>query len=73
MKNKPASIRRQLLVWVLGALALGAPVLLLAAYALTLTEINEVLDDSLRQTALLLADRDLAAALPSAPLSGAPA
>jgi signal transduction histidine kinase len=35
-----------------------------------LHEINEVLDDSLKQTALLLADRDLATALPSQPGAG---
>ena len=61
------SIRRQLMVWVLGALCIGAPVLVLAAYLLSLGEIDEVLDDSLRQTALLLADRDLAGAFPPLP------
>jgi signal transduction histidine kinase len=61
------SIRRQLMVWVLGALSLAAPVLVLAAYLLTLGEIDEVLDDSLQQSALLLADRDLAGALPTQP------
>jgi len=63
------SIRRHLLVWVLGALGVGALVLVFAAYKLTLDEMNEVLDDSVRQTALLLADRDLAGALPDAPLA----
>ena len=61
------SILRRLLFWVLGALSLGAPLLVIAAYLLTLTEIDETLDDSLRQTALLLADRDLARALPTEP------
>ena len=64
---RPPSIRRQLMVWVIGALALSAPVLVLVAYLLSLAEVDEVLDDSLRQTALLLADRDLASALPTQP------
>lgn len=54
------SLRRHLMVWVLGALSVGALILVLAAYLMSLGEINETLDDSLRQTALLLADRDLA-------------
>jgi two-component system, OmpR family, sensor kinase len=64
------SIRRRLMIWVLGALSLGAPLLVFAAYLLTLAEIDEVLDDSLRQTALLLADRDLARTLPAEPAAG---
>ena len=64
--NQP-SIRRQLVIWVLGALSLAAPAFVLAAYLLTLREIDEVLDDSLRQTALLLADRDLAGVFPIQP------
>jgi len=63
----PPSIRRQLMAWVLGSLSAGGLVLLLAAFWLTRDEIDEVLDDSLRQTALLLADRDLAGALPTSP------
>jgi signal transduction histidine kinase len=47
------------MIWVLGALFLSAPALALAAYWLTLNEIDELLNDSLKQTALLLADRDL--------------
>jgi len=61
------SIRRRLIVWTLGVLGIGMPLLLVAAYLITLGEIDEVLDDSLRQTALLLADRDLVAALPVVP------
>jgi two-component system OmpR family sensor kinase len=61
------SLRRQLMIWVLGALSLGAVVLVISAYFLTLHEIDEVLDDSLQQTALLLADRDLEGALPVHP------
>lgn len=64
---KPPSIARQLMVWVIGALCVGAPVLVLAAYLMSLGEIDEVLDDSLQQTALLLADRDLAGAFPTQP------
>ena len=61
------SIRRRLMIWVLGALCLGAAILVFAAYLMTLGEIDEVLDGSLLQTALLLADRDLARALPAEP------
>ncbi len=57
---KPASIQRHLLTWVLGALCLGGPLLVYAGYLIALAEIEEVFDDGLRQTALLLADRDLA-------------
>ena len=62
------SIQRQLMVWVLGALSLAAPLLVLATYLMTVAEIDEVLDDSLQQTALLLADRDLAQGLPTTAL-----
>jgi two-component system OmpR family sensor kinase len=63
------SIRRHLMVWVLGTLCVGTPILVFAAYMLTLGEIDEVLDDGLRQTALLLADRDLVGALPVHPVN----
>ena len=53
--------------WVLGALCISAPVLVLVAFWLTDYEIDDVLDDSLRQTALLLADRDLAGTFPTQP------
>ena len=53
------SLRRQLRIFVLGALCLGTPILALAAYWLMLTEVDEVMNDSLQQTALLLADKDL--------------
>ena len=59
------SIRRRVVVWVLAALGVASPLLLAAAYLITLDEIDEVLDDSLRQTALLLADRDLGWTLPT--------
>ncbi|HKX39796.1 MAG TPA: ATP-binding protein [Burkholderiaceae bacterium] len=57
------SIRRQLRIFVLGALCIGAPILALAAYWLMLTEVDEVMNDSLQQTALLLADKDLRGAI----------
>lgn len=57
------SLRRQLRIFILGALCIGAPILALAAYWLTLTEVDEVMDDGLRQTALLLADKDLRGAI----------
>jgi len=53
------------MVWVLGALLVGVQILLLATYKLTLDEMDEVLNDSLRQTALLLADRDLIGVFPN--------
>ena len=56
---KARSIRRQVMWRVLGALAAGALVVGVAGYFLTLHEISEVLDDSLTQTGLLLADPDL--------------
>ncbi|MEO8122893.1 MAG: hypothetical protein ABI633_02480, partial [Burkholderiales bacterium] len=66
---RPASIQRHLLTWVLGALCLGGPLLVFAGYMITLSEIEEVFDDGLRQTALLLADRDLAPGPASTPKS----
>ncbi|HEY9064845.1 MAG TPA: ATP-binding protein [Burkholderiaceae bacterium] len=57
------SIRRQLRFFVLGVLCLGAPLLALAAYWLILTEVDQVMNDSLQQTALLLADKDLRGAI----------
>jgi hypothetical protein len=49
------SLERHLLAWVLGALSLGALLLVLAAYLVTLDEMGEVFDDNLRQVALALA------------------
>jgi two-component system OmpR family sensor kinase len=46
------SLERHLLAWVLGALSLGALLLVLAAYLVTLDEMGEVFDDNLRQVAL---------------------
>ncbi|HXD06579.1 MAG TPA: ATP-binding protein [Burkholderiaceae bacterium] len=59
------SIRRQLTAFLLIVLCVGAPALSFAAYWLMLTEINEVMDDSLKQAALLLADKDLRGAIAS--------
>ncbi|VTU34195.1 ATP-binding protein [Variovorax sp. PBL-E5] len=50
------SLERHLLAWVLGALSLGAMLLVLASYLVTLDEMSEVFDDNLRQVALALAD-----------------
>lgn len=50
------SLRRTLLIWVLGALSLGSVALALVTYASTLEEMNEVFNETLRQTALALAD-----------------
>jgi len=46
------SIRRTLLAWLMGALAIGTIVMLLASYALVLEELNEVLDENLKQVAM---------------------
>ncbi|MEO8407044.1 MAG: ATP-binding protein [Oxalobacteraceae bacterium] len=46
------SIRRHMLLWLLGALSLGAVLLALASYAFTLAEMNEVFDNQLKQVAL---------------------
>jgi signal transduction histidine kinase len=54
------SIRRHLMFWVLGALCGGAVFIVAAAFLLTLEEMNEVLDEDLRQMAVLVASyRDL--------------
>jgi signal transduction histidine kinase len=50
------SIRRRLLVWVLGALTLGGAGLLGVAYLNLLHELHEVFDDSLKQVALAVAE-----------------
>lgn len=63
----PPSINRKLLRWTLGVLGVGALVVSGVGYFVTLHEVDEVLDDSLAQTGLLLADRDLATVLPSSP------
>ncbi|MGF1546108.1 MAG: sensor histidine kinase [Thiotrichales bacterium] len=46
------SLRRYLLAWLLGALTLGAGMLLAGAYWIALTELNEVFDRHLREIAL---------------------
>jgi two-component system OmpR family sensor kinase len=50
------SLRRTLGVWVLGALSLGSVVLALVTYVATLEEMDEVFNETVRQTALALAD-----------------
>ncbi|MGJ7610189.1 MULTISPECIES: ATP-binding protein [unclassified Variovorax] len=45
------SLRRGLLQWTLGALAFGSIVLVLVAYVFVLDEMNEVLDENLREVA----------------------
>jgi two-component system OmpR family sensor kinase len=49
------SLRRGLLQWTLGALAFGSIVLVLVAYVFVLDEMNEVLDDNLREVAASVA------------------
>ncbi len=48
------SLERHLLAWVLGALSLGALLLVLATYLVSLDEMGEVFDNNLRQVALAL-------------------
>lgn len=45
------SIRRTLLIWILGALSLGAVLVALVTYVVTLEEMNEVFDADLRNVA----------------------
>jgi two-component system OmpR family sensor kinase len=45
------SIRRHLLLWLLGALSIGAMLLAIATYAFALDEMNEVSDEQLKQVA----------------------
>jgi two-component system OmpR family sensor kinase len=50
------SIRRALLVWILGALFLGAVLVTLVTYLVTLEEMNEVFDANLRNVAEAIVD-----------------
>ncbi|MEO7937090.1 MAG: ATP-binding protein, partial [Burkholderiaceae bacterium] len=54
------SIRRHLLVWILGALSVGATVLLAVSYMVALAEMNELLDNNLQQVALSVASHEQA-------------
>lgn len=54
--NGLRSIRSELLKWTLGALCLGSLVLVLVAYVVSLREMNEVLDENLRDVAGALDD-----------------
>lgn len=45
------SLRADLMKWLLGALSLGSMVLVLVAYVVTVGEMNEVLDENLREVA----------------------
>ncbi|SFP90190.1 two-component system, OmpR family, sensor kinase [Variovorax sp. OK605] len=49
------SLRRGLLQWTLGALAFGSILLVLVSYVFVLDEMNEVLDDNLREVATSVA------------------
>ena len=52
------SIQRHLLVWILGALSVGAVVLVIVSYFVALSEMNEILDDNLKQVALAVASHE---------------
>lgn len=49
------SLERRLLAWVLGALCMGAAVLMLVSYLVTLEEMDEIFDENLKQVALAVA------------------
>jgi signal transduction histidine kinase len=49
------SIARHLLAWMLGALSVGALLLVGVSYLTTLEEMNEIFDDNLRQVAMAVA------------------
>ena len=53
------SIQRHLLVWILGALSAGAIVLVIVSYFVALSEIDEILDENLKQVALSVASHEL--------------
>ena len=70
------SIQRRLLVWILGALSAGAIVLVIVSYFVALSEIDEILDENLKQVALSVASHELVGrgaeppvAVPAAPLA----
>ena len=69
------SIQRRLLVWILGALSAGAVVLVIVSYFVALYEIDEILDENLKQVALSVASHEMAGgeieapAQPTAPLA----
>ncbi|MED5619913.1 ATP-binding protein [Ideonella sp. BN130291] len=66
------SIRRRLLVWVLGALSVGAAVLLAVSYWALLGELDEVFDESLKQVALAVAEHHPPGAATALPRSALP-
>lgn len=49
------SVERRLLVWILGALSVGAVALVLVSYLVTLEEMDEIFDENLKQVALAVA------------------
>ena len=53
------SIERHLLVWILGALCCGALVLVVVSYFVALSEMDEILDENLKQVALSVASHEL--------------
>ncbi|HEY2257229.1 MAG TPA: hypothetical protein VGI11_16455, partial [Variovorax sp.] len=66
------SLERRMLAWVLGALSLGALLLVLASYLVTLDEMGEVFDDNLRQVALALATQRSSSSDSTAPTGRRP-
>ena len=68
------SIQRHLLVWILGALSAGAIVLVIVSYFVALSEIDEILDENLKQVALSVASHELVGRgiEPSVPMMAAP-
>jgi two-component system OmpR family sensor kinase len=68
--NGLRSIRSELLKWTLGALCLGSIVLVLVAYVVSLREMNEVLDENLRDVAGALDDYHRQSSGPAATAPG---
>ncbi len=67
------SLRSDLMKWLLGALGFGSLVLVLVAYVVTLGEMNEVLDENLREVAEAVAQYHVGAQVTVKPQSIRPA
>ncbi|MEB0055901.1 MULTISPECIES: ATP-binding protein [unclassified Variovorax] len=66
------SLRGDLMKWLLGALGFGSLVLVMVAYVVTLGEMNEVLDENLREVAEAVAQYHASAQVTAKPLPAMP-
>lgn len=66
------SIERTLLAWIMGALSLGAVVIVLVTYLVTLDEMNEVFDADLKNVAQALGTHRDTASIPQATATPGP-